>query len=81
MTKQSDEFFRLIEDGACRNLPTVWFFPDQAGNVETLDNIKKALESDRFLSLMKVAEGPGQSGKYKHRIITLFRKDFWKDFI
>ena len=42
MTKQSDEFFRLIEDGACRNLPTVWFFPDQAGNVETLDNIKKA---------------------------------------
>ena len=49
--------------------------------IENLDNIKKALESDRFLSLMKVAEGPGQSGKYKHRIITLFRKDFWKDFI
>ena len=50
-------------------------------DVENLENIKKALESDVFLSLMKVAEGPGQSGKYKHRIITLFRKDFWKDFI
>ena len=42
MTKYSDEFFKVIQDGACRNLPTVWFFPDQAGNVETLENTRKA---------------------------------------
>jgi len=48
---------------------------------ENLEKIQIAMISKRFLSLMEVAEGPGQSGVYKHRIITLFKKDFYKQFV
>jgi hypothetical protein len=48
---------------------------------ENLERICKAMKSKKFLSYMEVAEGPGQSGIYKHRIISLFIKDFYKQFI
>lgn len=44
-----------------------------------LPKIKKALESEEFIALMKKAGG-GQH-RYPRRIIAEFRKDFWKDFI
>ena len=47
---------------------------------ENLKNIKKALESERFIKLMK-AVAFNNSHKYNHRIIALFRKDFWKEFV
>ena len=47
---------------------------------ENLENIKKAMENKRFIELMghcsiRTAE------KYNHQVISLFRKDFYKDFI
>ena len=47
---------------------------------ENLENIKKAMENKRFKKLMdhcsiRTAE------KYNHQVISLFRKDFYKDFI
>ena len=54
MTIQSDKFFKVIKDGACRNLPTVWFFPDQAGKVETLDSTKKAREACKVCAINSV---------------------------
>jgi hypothetical protein len=49
-------------------------------SVENLEYIKKALESERFIKLMKYA-GSGFASKYDFRIIATFRKDFWKEFI
>lgn len=48
-------------------------------NVENLDNIKKALESVEFLTLMKSIKF--KNDIYDYRIISTFRKDFWKEFI
>ena len=45
-------------------------------DIEVLENIKTALASDKFLQLI----GKTGSDKYNRKIISLFRKDFWKDF-
>lgn len=47
--------------------------------VENLDNIKKSLESDDFLNLMKSIRFTNNI--YDYKIISTFRKDFWKEFI
>jgi hypothetical protein len=47
--------------------------------VENLDNIEKALKSDEFLNLMKSIRFTNNI--YDYKIISTFRKDFWKDFI
>tara|TARA_Y100000310_G_C20639108_1_gene792869 strand:+ start:485 stop:1660 length:1176 start_codon:yes stop_codon:yes gene_type:complete len=48
-------------------------------DVENLDNIKSALESKSFLELMKSIKFSNDI--YDYRIISTFRKDFWKDFV
>jgi len=54
---------------------------------ENLENIKKALLNPKFLELMSFSDGLtcGNSGRagsrFNHRVIALFRKDFWKEFI
>lgn len=48
-------------------------------DVENLDNIKKALESESFLNLMKSIKF--KNDIYDYRVISTFRKDFWKEFI
>lgn len=46
---------------------------------KNLDSIRDALKSERFRKLMKsVCVGKQQ---YNRRVMTLFRKDFWKEFI
>lgn len=46
---------------------------------ENLDHIRDALKSDKFRRLMKsVCVGKAQ---YNRRVMKLFRKDFWKEFI
>ena len=49
-------------------------------SIENLESIKAALESKRFIEIMKSA-GSGFASKYDFMIIGTFRKDFWKDFI
>lgn len=48
-------------------------------DVENLDDIKKAFDSKEFRELMKSCDG-GDSN-INRKVIALFRKDFWKDFI
>ena len=48
---------------------------------ETLPKVKKAMQSKRFVELMKNCDVGGLGTIYNHRIIALFRKDFWKEFI
>jgi hypothetical protein len=48
-------------------------------DVENLENIKQAMESEEFIRLMKFVMF--QAHKYNHKVIGLLRKDFWKDFI
>ena len=47
---------------------------------ENLPLIKKAFKSKRFISLMKECS-LSSSHRYNHKVIALFRKDFWKEFI
>jgi len=49
---------------------------DDIGNLE---NIKKALQSDKFKAIMNACKFTTQA--YNYKIIGLFRKDFWKEFI
>jgi hypothetical protein len=47
---------------------------------ENLDNIKKALQNEYFIKyIMAFRDSLGDT--YKKKIISLFRKDFWKEFI
>jgi len=49
-------------------------------DVENLDNIYKALKSDRFIKeVMGYESGVGHI--YNRKVISTFRKDFWKEFI
>ena len=48
--------------------------------VENLDNIKKALDNQRFIKdVMGYRDGLGD--KYNRKIIATFRKNFWKEFL
>lgn len=48
-------------------------------DIENLENIKKALESESFLNLMKSIKF--KNDIYDYRVLSTFRKDFWKEFI
>ena len=48
-------------------------------DLSNLENIKKALESDKFLKLIEYSKFT--NNKYDYKVISTFRKDFWKDFI
>lgn len=47
---------------------------------EKLNSIKIALEDKNFIKLMEYSK-INQSHKYNYKIIRLFKKDFWKEFI
>lgn len=47
---------------------------------KNLPMIKKALESKKFIELMKSC-ALNNSHRYNHKVIALFRKDFWKEFV
>jgi hypothetical protein len=49
-------------------------------DVNNLENIKKAMDSEKFIELMKYSDSIN-SQRYNRRIIATFRKDFWKEFI
>ena len=48
-------------------------------DLSNLENIKKALDSDKFLKLMEYSKFT--NNKYDYKVISTFRKDFWKDFV
>ena len=47
---------------------------------ENLDGIQKAMCSEKFINLMKGCSFNGVH-RYNRKIIALFRKDFWKEFV
>jgi len=48
-------------------------------DIQNLKNIETALNSDDFLNLMKYIKFT--NNKYDYKVISTFRKDFWKEFI
>ena len=49
-----------------------------ADSVENLENIKKALTSEKF---KKLIVDSSVAGTINRKVLALFRKDFWKDFV
>jgi len=49
-------------------------------NVDNLHYIQKAMLTPEFIKLMYYACG-NTGNRYHYKVIALFRKDFWKDFI
>ena len=49
-------------------------------NVENLENIKNAIESDKFIKEVMLFKN-GLGHKYNAKIISTLKKDFWKEFI
>lgn len=52
--------------------------------VENIENIKKAISSDKFVHLIGMSDGlTGQGGghRYNKKVMSTFRKDFWKEFL
>jgi hypothetical protein len=47
---------------------------------ENLENIKKALQNPKFLEIMKYCD-LGTRHRYNRKVISMFRKDFWKQFV
>jgi hypothetical protein len=50
-------------------------------NVDKLQFIEKAMFNDDFIELMKMTDVGGLGTIFNHKIISLFRKDFYKYFI
>ena len=48
-------------------------------NKENLNNIKLSLENTNFIKLMEYVKFT--NNKYNYKVIALFKKDFWKEFI
>lgn len=48
-------------------------------DVEKLEDIKKAFDSKEFRSLMESCDGG--DGNINRKVLALFRKDFWKEFV
>jgi hypothetical protein len=48
-------------------------------DIENLENIKKSMESERFIKMMEYSKFT--NNKYDYKVIRTFRKDFWKEFI
>lgn len=46
-----------------------------------LPQIQKAMKSEKFIELMKMCDVGGNRDRYNRKVISLFRKDFWKSFI
>jgi hypothetical protein len=52
------------------------------GQPEQLDKINEAMNNPRFIEICKfLSLNSTAKDKYDHRILSLFRKDFWKEFI
>lgn len=49
-------------------------------DVENLYNIKKALESEKFIKEVMLFKN-GLGHKYNNKVISMLKKDFWKEFI
>jgi hypothetical protein len=49
-------------------------------NLENLENIKKAMQNPKFLEIMKYCD-LGTRHRYNRKVISMFRKDFWKQFV
>jgi hypothetical protein len=47
---------------------------------ENLENIKKALESERFIKEVMLFKN-GLGHKYNNKVISMLKKDFWREFI
>lgn len=47
---------------------------------ENLENIKRALESDKFIKKIMLFKN-GLGHKYNNKIISMLKKDFWKSFM
>lgn len=47
---------------------------------ENLENIKKALQSDRFVKEVMLFKN-GLGNKYNNKVISMLKKDFWREFI
>jgi hypothetical protein len=50
-------------------------------DVKNLELIQKAMTSNKFIELMKMCDVGGNRDRFNRKIISLFRKDFWKEFI
>ena len=48
---------------------------------KTLSKIKEAMDSSAFIEIMKSCDVGGNRDRYNRKVIALFRKDFWKEFI
>jgi len=48
-------------------------------SIENLEKIKIAMESNEFINLMKYVKYT--ENKYNYKVMSLFKKDFWKEFI
>ena len=49
-------------------------------DVENLENIKKALQSEKFIKDVMLFKN-GLGNKYNNKVISMLKKDFWKEFI
>jgi hypothetical protein len=49
------------------------------GKIEELDKIREAMDSDKFRNIMKSCQF--NTEMYNRKVIALFKKDFWKEFI
>lgn len=49
-------------------------------NIENLDNIEKALKNKEFIEKVMLYKN-GLGHKYNNKIISMLRKDFWREFI
>lgn len=46
---------------------------------ENLENIQKAMESDKFTKLMKCCD-MNDGNRFNRKVLSMFKKDFWKKF-
>ena len=64
------------EYGLCQNVSAI------VDDVENLENIKKAMQSEKFLKISALCSTGGVSRNlFNYKALATFRKDFWKDFI
>ena len=49
-------------------------------DVENLENIKKAMCSDKFQNFMKSCD-MNSGNRFNRKVLSMFKKDFWKEFI
>lgn len=49
-------------------------------DISNLENIKKAMCSDKFQSFMKSCD-MNSGNRFNRKVLSMFKKDFWKEFI